>query len=253
VRRAPSLQRRARLSTAKRDSFLALARRICHAFGNANNAKAIMTNPRAQAQASKVALSRRMRERLRRFFGPWGMFVKGFIKHPVMVGSIVPSSPTLIRHMLRPVDWKRTKLFVEYGPGVGTFCRPILEHLPGDATLIAIDTNEDFIDYLRKDIRDSRFIAVNGSAADVEAIIAAHGFDHADYVVSGLPFSTLPAGVGPAIAAATHRVLRPGGAFLVYQFRARARDYLARHFERIDNAFEWVNVPPCYLFWGWKD
>ena len=49
------------------------------------------------------------------------------------------------------------------------------------------------------------------------------------------------------------RVLRPGGAFLVYQFRARARDYLARHFERIDNAFEWVNVPPCYLYWGWKD
>jgi hypothetical protein len=48
-------------------------------------------------------------------------------------------------------------------------------------------------------------------------------------------------------------VLRPGGAFLVYQFRARARDFLAAHFKRIDNAFEWVNVPPCFLFWGWKD
>jgi phospholipid N-methyltransferase len=170
-----------------------------------------------------------------------------------MVGSIVPSSPTLIRHMLRPVDWKNTKLFVEYGPGVGTFCRPVLEHMAGDATLIAIDTNEDFIDYLRRDIRDSRFIAVHGSAADVEAIVRAHGFEQADYVLSGLPFSTLPAGVGPAIAAATHRVLRPGGAFLVYQFRARARDFLAAHFKRIDNAFEWVNVPPCFLFWGWKD
>ena len=92
-----------------------------------------------------------------------------------------------------------------------------------------------------------------GSAADVEEIVRAHGFEHADYVLSGLPFSTLPAGVGPAIAAATHRVLRPGGAFLVYQFRARARDFLAEHFRRIDNAFEWVNIPPCFLFWGWKD
>ena len=55
------------------------------------------------------------------------------------------------------------------------------------------------------------------------------------------------------IAAATHRVLRPGGAFLVYQFRARARDFLAAHFNRIDDAFEWVNVPPCFLFWGWKE
>ena len=212
-----------------------------------------MTNPRAQAQQTKTPLVRRLRVGLKRFFGPWGMFVRGFIKHPVMVGSIVPSSPTLIRHMLRPVDWKNTKLFVEYGPGVGTFCRPVLEHMAGDATLIAIDTNEDFVDYLREDIRDSRFIAVHGSAADVEEIIRAHGFEKADYVLSGLPFSTLPAGVGPAIAVATHRVLRPGGAFLVYQFRARARDFLATHFNRIDNAFEWVNVPPCFLFWGWKE
>ena len=37
------------------------------------------------------------------------------------------------------------------------------------------------------------------------------------------------------------------------EFRARARDFLAAHFSRIDNAFEWVNVPPCFLFWGWKD
>src|SRR3546814_6740542 len=78
-----------------------------------------MTNPRAHAQESKIATPHRIRAKLKRFFGPWGMFVRGFIKHPVMVGSIVPSSPTLIRHMLRPVDWKTTKLFVEYGPGVG--------------------------------------------------------------------------------------------------------------------------------------
>ena len=102
-------------------------------------------------------------------------------------------------------------------------------------------------------IGDSRFHAVLGSAEDVEGIVKAHGFDHADYVLSGLPFSTLPAGVGAEIAAATHRVLRPGGAFLVYQFSARARDFMARHFGRIDRGFALLNVLPCQLFWGWKD
>lgn len=181
------------------------------------------------------------------------MFVRGFVKHPVMVGSIVPSSPKLIAGMLAPVDWEKTKLVVEYGPGVGTFCRPILEKMSGDAKLIAIDLNPDFIAYLRAEIRDSRFVAVHGSAADVERIIAEHGFEKADYILSGLPFSTLPDGVGPAIAAATHRALKSGGAFLVYQFRAKARDYLVPHFARIDRGFEWWNVPPCFLFWGWKD
>ena len=184
---------------------------------------------------------------------PWGMFFQGFLKHPVMVGSIVPSSDRLIRKMLAPVDWAQCKLFVEYGPGVGTFCRPILDRMAPDATLIAIDTNQDFIRYLRHTIPDPRFAAVAGSAADVATIIADHGFDAADYVLSGLPFSTLPPGVGPAIAQATHHALRPGGAFLVYQFSPRVKDFLVPHWSNIDHGMEWWNVPPAQLYWAWKD
>ena len=184
---------------------------------------------------------------------PWGMFFTGFLKHPVMVGSVIPSSGRLIRRMLGPVDWANTKLFVEYGPGVGTFCRPVLERMAPDATLLVIDTNPDFIEYLRETITDSRFRAVLGSAADVEAIVAEAGFAHADYVLSGLPFSTLPAGVGEAIGKATHNVLRSGGGFLVYQFSAKCRDFMATHFTRIDHAFEPWNILPAQLYWGWKD
>ena len=191
--------------------------------------------------------------RIKRMLGPWGVFFEGFLKHPVMVGSIIPSSRFTIAKMLAPVKWDECKLFVEYGPGVGTFCRPVLERLPRDGMLIVIDTNPLFIDYLKDTIRDPRFVPVLGSAADVEQIVRAHGHDHADYVLSGLPFSTLPDGIGPAIAAATHRVLRTGGAFLVYQFSAKARDFMACHFTHIDAGYEPLNVLPCKLFWGWKD
>ena len=184
---------------------------------------------------------------------PFTMFFKGFVKHPVMVGSIIPSSRTLIDRMLAPVDWAATRLFVEYGPGVGTFCRPILDRLGSDATLLAIDTNRDFISYLRDDIVDPRFRAVHGSAADVQRIIRDLGFERADYVLSGLPFSTLPPGVGARIAAETAAALRPGGAFLVYQFSPKVRGFIAPHFERIDHAFEPVNIPPAQLYWAWKD
>ena len=201
--------------------------------------------------APSAGLASKMR--VRRWLGPWAMFFKGFIKHPVMVGSIIPSSRFTIAKMLAPVDWNECRLFVEYGPGVGTFCRPVLDRLRRDGMLIVIDTNPLFIDYLRATITDSRFVAVLGSASDVEEIVRAHGHDHADYVLSGLPFSTLPDKVGPAIAEATWNILRPGGAFLVYQFTAAARHFMARHFKRIDNGFEVLNILPCYLFWGWKD
>lgn len=202
----------------------------------------------------ETALARARKRRLRAAnIGPLGMFFLGFLKHPVMVGSIIPSSKRLIDKMLDPVDWANTKVFVEYGPGVGTFCGHVLKRMAPDATLIAIDTNPDFIAYLGARITDSRFVPVNGSAADVRRILADHGFDHADYILSGLPFSTLPAGVAPRIAGETAAALRPGGAFLVYQFSPKVHDFIAPHFERIDHGMEWLNVPPAQLYWAWKD
>jgi phospholipid N-methyltransferase len=170
-----------------------------------------------------------------------------------MVGSIIPSSRILIEHMLEPVDWNATRLFVEYGPGVGTFTRPILEKMGPEATLIAIDTNPEFVGYLKESIDDPRLVAVTGSAADVDKIIADRGFEHADFVLSGLPFSTLPPGVGEAIGKATAKVIRPGGAFLVYQFSPKVLDFIKPWFERIDRGFQWINVPPATLFWAWRE
>jgi phospholipid N-methyltransferase len=204
-------------------------------------------------ELARTPLGTRMKRRIIRLLGPWGVFFQGFLEHPVMVGSIIPSSRFTIAKMLAPVKWGECKVFVEYGPGIGTFCRPVLSKLRRDGQLIVIDTNPLFIDYLRQSITDSRFSAVLGSAADVEDIVRRHGHDHADYVLSGLPFSTLPDGIGAEIAAATHRILRPGGAFLVYQFTAAARDFMAKHFSRIDQGYEFWNVLPCKLFWGWKD
>ena len=189
----------------------------------------------------------------RRSPSPRWHFLRGFLKNPVMVGSIIPSSRVLIEKMLAPVDWANTRLFVEYGPGVGTFTRPVLDKLGPDATLVTIDTNPDFTRYLKQSIDDPRLVAVTGSAADVESILAERGLGSADYVLSGLPFSTLPPGVGTDIAKATAKVIRHGGAFLVYQFSPKVLDFIKPHFEHIERGFEWINVPPATLFWAYRN
>src|SRR3546814_20802343 len=58
--------------------------------------------------------------------GPLTMFARGFLKNPVMVGSVIPSSRFLIEKILAPVNWGRADVFVEFGPGVGTITKPIL-------------------------------------------------------------------------------------------------------------------------------
>lgn len=205
--------------------------------------------------ASSAAAKRRNRSS-RRDAGipsPWKMFLKGFFKNPVMVGAIAPSSGRTIRKTLAPVDWANCKLFVEYGPGVGTFSGPILDRLAPDGKLVVIDTNPDFIRYLKHSFTDPRFFPVLGSAADVQQIIRDHGFENADYIASGLPFSTLPPGIGDQIVEATRAVLRPNGAFLVYQYNPAVKNFLIPHFEHIDHDMEWWNIPPAQIWTCWKD
>ena len=48
------------------------------------------------------------------------------------------------------------------------------------------------------------------------------------------------------------QVIRPGGAFLVYQFSPKVKDFIRPWFDRIERGFEWINVPPATLFWAWK-
>jgi phospholipid N-methyltransferase len=202
----------------------------------------------------ETALKRRRKLRLPKLENtPIALFFREFCRNPTMIGSIIPSSDKLIGKMLSRIDWENTKVFVEYGPGVGTFTQPILDQLAPDGTLIAIDTNRDFIRYLERTIDDPRLILVQGSAADVAAILARHGFENADYVLSGLPFSTLPPGVGPAIMRETHAILRPGGAFVIYQYALKVLRLLKPHFAHIDRDFEPLNIPPAQVFWAWKD
>lgn len=179
------------------------------------------------------------------FLTQWRIFFRQFLKHPGMIGSVIPSSRTLVDAVLEPVDWDRARLFVEYGPGVGTFTRPILERMHPDATLIAIDLNLDFVAWLDAQIDDPRLRVVHGSAVDVRRFIREAGHQQADYVLSGLPFSTLPDGVGAAICAETRAALRPGGEFLIYQYSRYVLRLLAPLFGTISERLEWRNIPPC--------
>lgn len=201
-----------------------------------------------QSRTERRPLMTRIGDRLSEMGDRPGMlFLKETLSHPKMVGAIIPTSRVAVDATLAGVDWERCRLFVEYGPGTGAFTRRVLEKAHPDARVIAIDLNADFIDYLRRSISDRRLSVVRGSAEDVERIIAADGHQAADYVLSGLPFSTLPDGIGDRIVAATRRSLRPGGQFLVYQYSLFAKKLLDREFDQVECDRAWRCVPPLRI------
>jgi phospholipid N-methyltransferase len=176
------------------------------------------------------------------------LFGRNFFKHPKMLGSLIPSSRFLVRRLLRRVDWPNAHVIVEYGPGVGTFTTEILRRMRPDATLIVFETNGDFVDFLRRAERDKRLHIIHGSAADINTVLAQLGLTHANYIISGIPYSTMPPQVRASILHESHTALSAQGRFLVYQFSRAALPYLRSTFSQVDLDFEPLNIPPATLF-----
>jgi phospholipid N-methyltransferase len=176
------------------------------------------------------------------------LFFRNFLKHPRMTGSVIPSSRFLIRHVLDQIDWQRARVLVEYGPGVGNFTAAMLERMHPDATLIVFETNPDFVKYLGDTFSDPRLQIVATSAHEVADVLRSRGFAHADYIISGVPFSTMEPELRENILRTTHAVLHPDGAFLLYQYSTWLLSDLTRIFPRVDRTWQPLNNPPACIF-----
>ena len=177
------------------------------------------------------------------------LFSRNFIKHPRMLGSLIPSSRFLVNRLLDQVDWRRAGTIVEYGPGVGTFTAEILRRLGPGGNVVAIDTNRDFARYLARTLRDDRLHVIEGSAADAGVNLEERGLGRADYVISGIPYSTMNPELRERILRTTHDLLQPDGAFLVYQFTRAVLPFLREVFPHVRQEFEPRNIMPARLFY----
>lgn len=178
------------------------------------------------------------------------LFARNFFKHPRMLGSIIPSSRFLIEELMRQVDWRRARVLVEYGPGVGNITAEVLRRMHPDARMVVFETNDDFVEFLRESLPDPRLRVVHGSAGDVGRVLAEMGLDGADYVISGIPFSTMPPEVRDDVIRATRDALEPrGGRFLVYQFSREVHRHLRREFSHVREGFEPLNILPARLYY----
>jgi len=177
------------------------------------------------------------------------LFALNFFKSPAMLGSLIPSSRFLVNDVLNQVDWEKARVIVEYGPGVGTITQEILKRMRPDAVLLALELNEEFVTFLREEIVDPRFHAVHASASDVRKVLAKLGLPSADYIISGIPYSTMPHAVRRKVMQESRQVLHPEGALLVYQFTNTVLPYLKSSFGSVRQNFQFLNILPARIFY----
>lgn len=182
----------------------------------------------------------------------WWTFLGEFLKAPLAVASPFASSTSMAEHVLGSIDWQRAKRVVEYGPGTGTFTRHILRCLPSDGCLIVIESEKGLADYLADTLPDPRLQVVHGSAIHAITILRERGMEQVDYILSGLPFSSLSESERRHVVRQSADLLEEDGQFLAYQVRRSVEAHLDAVFGQVLRSRYWRNIPPCHLYWAQK-
>ena len=179
--------------------------------------------------------------------GDFGRFLKSWVKNPLSVGAVAPSSRLLAKRMARGLD-ERARV-IELGAGTGTLTHGLLDAGVKPENLYIVERDEHFLQILKR-----RFPSCPLIAAD--ALDLAQRFKDSlgtfDYVISGLPLLLFSPDERRRLIGQVFEVLKPQG--VLHQFTYGGRCPLGRELrgdlgiERSLIGFAALNSPPAFVY-----
>jgi phosphatidylethanolamine/phosphatidyl-N-methylethanolamine N-methyltransferase len=183
-------------------------------------------------------------------------FVEAFLREPLTVGSLWPSSATLSRVVADSCDFRPDDTVVELGPGTGAFTGPLLKRLDNRGRLLALEITATNIELLRQSF--PRCEVIHDSAEHLARHL--HG-GKAKCVISGLAWGNMLPATQDRIFDAMLSSLTQDGQFVAFGYvhalwfptSLRFRRRLFRSFERVETTpVVWRNLPPAIVYRCWR-
>ncbi|GFZ30063.1 SAM-dependent methyltransferase [Clostridium zeae] len=175
-------------------------------------------------------------------------FLLQYIRSPRTIGAVAPSSERLAIKMVDDIDFENSECIVEYGPGTGVFTDKLVERKKNDTLLILLECNEVFCKQLEHRYNEKdNVIIINDSAENVDMYLEKYKIKNVDYVVSGLPFASLPKNTSNKILKKTRAILKTKGSFITFQYTLLKKEFITNYFENIELERVILNVPPAYV------
>lgn len=175
------------------------------------------------------------------------LFLRRWIAHPLRVGALLPSSPSLCRMIARNTVTSPHDRVLELGAGTGTVTDYLIAAgLPEDR-LILVELDSDYAAYLR-----GRFPAatvIEGDASRPRELIPPELAGKLDTVISGIPALQFPLAKQRAYMDECFSILREGGQVLQYTYSLNSPlpyKKLRMLGRRLDLTL--ANLPPAHLW-----
>jgi len=144
------------------------------------------------------------------------LFLKRWLKDPLKIGAIAPSSRELAAAMARLVPANSQDLVIELGGGTGVITQALLEAGISPARLIVVERDEALHDLLVKRFPEVRIL--RGDAADLAGLLRPLGITRACAVVSGLPLLAMRDSVRDRIVEESFALLEAGAPFIQFTY-----------------------------------
>ena len=177
-------------------------------------------------------------------------FIYQFLNKPKIIGAIAPSSKYLSKKIISFIDFNKEGLvLLEYGPGTGPFTSEMVKYLKPTDQLIIIELNSKFTFDLKEKFKKYRNVKIyEDCVANTKKILDKEGVKEVDYIISGIPFSSLPKDVTQDILINTKSIMSNTTLFLTFQYSKFKKSTFEKYFKIIDIKFVLQNIPSAYVF-----
>jgi phospholipid N-methyltransferase len=182
-------------------------------------------------------------------------FFAAALRKPGQIGAVAPSSPSLAGVIASVVPTAGAPVVVELGPGTGAVTTAIDARLDPGARHLAVELDPGMAGFLRQ--AHPGLEVVEGDAAKLQSLLEERGVEHADAVVSGLPWALFDDVTQASILSQVAAVIGPDGVFATFAYRHGMALTAARRFRRTLHATfadvqltptVWRNMPPAFVY-----
>lgn len=176
------------------------------------------------------------------------LFFKKFLSNPRIIGSVIQSSPFLVSKMVKPVDFSKAKVIVEFGAGTGVITKKILKKMSPDSILLCFEVDKDLSKEIKNKIKDHRLKVVSDGAEKLERYLRRYDIFEVDYIISGLPLVVLPEEVKNGVLDQINTYLKKGGQYVQFQYSLVSRKSFQEMFAQMEIHFTLLNIPPAFVY-----
>ena len=178
------------------------------------------------------------------------MWLSNYIRHPLQLGALFPSSAALGSLMVKHINPNVQGHILELGPGTGSFTRALVQKGIPENKLVLLEQSPEFTTLLQKSFPTAKVVC--GNAQNLKEVVSELDINTFEHIVSGLPLTAMRPTLRHDICNTAFTMMESGGSFVQVTYFPRCsipNNVITAHPARkLYSGITLRNAPPAFVW-----